>query len=166
MTGHTTELDRIRGQLRRAILGDAWHGPSFTESMAGLDPAGAWSRVSPHSHNTVELVLHIAAWLEIVRERFAGQVVRPAPAEDWPPTGAASAESWQSCVARLLQAHADLDAALAAATDARLAETVPGQEITMYQMLHGAVQHSIYHAGQIVLIRRVLGGHARREDGA
>jgi len=40
---------------------------------------------------------------------------------------------------------------------ARLAEQVPGNQgahYTYYYMLHGVVQHELYHAGQIALLKK------------
>lgn len=147
------EIERIRDQLSRAVLGDAWHGPSVAEAVATLDADTAFARLTSDTHSAAEIVLHIAAWFDIVRRRFGGAVAEPTADEDWPTSPEQDAD-WPACIGRLLAAHAALDEALAAATDDRLAGTVPGQSITMYAMLHGAVQHATYHAGQIMLISR------------
>ena len=149
-----TEISRIRDQLRRAVLGGAWHGPSVSEAIAEHSAAQAWERLTPSTHSPVELVLHIAAWLDIVRRRFAGQVVSPTTADDWPNPPTEGAEGWRECRDRVMHAHRSLDEALAGGDDRRLAELIPGQDNDIYYMLHGAVQHSIYHAGQIQLIAR------------
>jgi hypothetical protein len=50
--------------------------------------------------------------------------------------------------------------AVAAFSDARLLERVPGKEATyntFYFVLHGVVQHELYHAGQIALLRKAAG---------
>ena len=147
-----SEIERIRDQLRRAVLGGAWHGPSVSEAVADLSPAQAWGYLAPGTHSPVELLLHIAAWLGIVRQRFEGEVVTPTAADDWPAAPRESFAAWAECRARLTHAHWALDEALAGADDRRLSERIPGQDDDIYYMLHGAVQHSIYHAGQIRLI--------------
>jgi hypothetical protein len=38
--------------------------------------------------------------------------------------------------------------------DSRLTERVPGKDYDIYFMLHGAVQHALYHAGQIALLKK------------
>jgi uncharacterized damage-inducible protein DinB len=41
--------------------------------------------------------------------------------------------------------------------DSRLYEMVPGKQgahYTNYYMLHGVVQHELYHAGQIALLKK------------
>ena len=156
-----TEMQRIRDQLRRAVMGGAWHGPSVSEAIASLPHERGWARLTPATHAPVELVLHIAAWLEIARRRFAGEVVTPTTADDWPKPPGESEAAWQKCRDRLMHAHAALDDALATAKDERLAELIPGQDNDIYYLLHGVVQHCIYHAGQIQLIARALEDPAR-----
>ena len=39
--------------------------------------------------------------------------------------------------------------------EARLDELVAGQRFNFYFLLHGIVQHNVYHAGQIVLLKRI-----------
>jgi hypothetical protein len=54
--------------------------------------------------------------------------------------------------------HEELVAAVAALADSRLDEIVPGKEgayYTFYYMLHGVVQHELYHAGQIALLKKM-----------
>ena len=152
----TTEISRIRDQLRRAMNGGAWHGPSVAEAVAELSPDQAWEHVMPGTHSPAELVMHIAAWLDIVRRRFSGEVVTPTTADDWPKPPAAGADGWRECRDRVMHAHSALDEALAGADDRKLTEPIPGQDNDIYYMLHGVVQHCIYHAGQIQLIARAL----------
>ena len=156
----STEMQRIRDQLRRAVMGGAWHGPSVSEAIASLSHERGWRRLTPATHAPVELVLHIAAWLEIARRRFEGEVVTPTTADDWPGAPAASPTAWQAGRDRVFEAHSALDEAIARADDRRLAELIPGQDSDIYHLLHGVLQHCIYHAGQIQLIARAL------EDGA
>ena len=75
---------------------------------------------------------------------------------------AARTESeWQDVVAGLDAANAELVAAIRAMDDVRLGELVGdarepalGTGVTRYVTLHGIVQHHIYHAGQISLLKR------------
>ena len=38
--------------------------------------------------------------------------------------------------------------------DERLQETVPGRKYDYYYLFHGIVQHSLYHGGQIALLKK------------
>jgi hypothetical protein len=151
-----TEIERIRDQLRRAILGEAWHGPSVTETLSHLDETNAWVRMPPSGHNACELLLHVATWLEIAGERLEGRPVTPTPERDWPPAGESSPAAWTAAKDRLRGSYEDLDRALAALSDADLERGAPGKDYTLYFLAHGAVQHSLYHAGQLMLFGRLL----------
>ena len=41
--------------------------------------------------------------------------------------------------------------------DAGLHEKVPGRNYNFYFLFHGVVQHSLYHAGQIALLKKMVG---------
>ena len=61
-------------------------------------------------------------------------------------------------LADVRRTHEELASAVAALPDARLDEMVPGKEgahYTFYYMLHGLVQHELYHAGQIALLKKM-----------
>lgn len=153
-----SETARIRDQLRRAFEGDAWHGPSVNEALGYFDETSAWTRVSPSVHTAVELVLHTAAWIEIGRERLEGHTVDVGPERDWEDAGEPDARRWREAVERLDGAYEALDATLAARSDAWLDEQTPGRGHSNYVLAHGLVQHCLYHAGQLMVLRRLVAG--------
>jgi uncharacterized damage-inducible protein DinB len=153
------ETSRIADQLRRAFVGEAWHGPALLEILEGLTAAGASARPLASAHTIWEIVRHIAVWDDAARRRMAGEVVQPPPHEDWPPVEVTTPAQWERTVGHLMQTHDALVRAVTACPDARLLEKVPGKEpdyYTLYYMLHGIVQHELYHAGQIALLKKAL----------
>jgi hypothetical protein len=52
--------------------------------------------------------------------------------------------------------------AVEAFSDARLQHTVPGRDYDFYHLYHGIVQHSLYHGGQIALLKK---SHERNVSG-
>ena len=59
----------------------------------------------------------------------------------------------QSC-GRSKRTHGDLVNTVAALSDARLCDRVPGKQYDFYHMLHGIAQHELYHAGQIAILKK------------
>jgi hypothetical protein len=55
---------------------------------------------------------------------------------------------------RLRSTSKDLVAAIRGMEDARLDEPAGGREFNFYFLLHGVVQHNLYHAGQIALLKK------------
>ena len=74
--------------------------------------------------------------------------------EDWPEVNDRSPAAWRRAVDVLVQGHLALRQALSRFPEDRLNETVPGKEFPFYVLIHGAVQHDLYHAGQIVLLKK------------
>jgi uncharacterized damage-inducible protein DinB len=90
----------------------------------------------------------------VAARRLKGETVKDPPEGDWPPLPAAGADSWQKSLRHLDSSHRQLLEATSSLTDQRLEEKTPGTEYTLYVLVHGAIQHDLYHAGQIALLRQ------------
>jgi uncharacterized damage-inducible protein DinB len=160
------ELKRIRGQLKRAFEGTAWHGLSIQELLANVTAEMAAARPVAGAHTIWEIVLHIAAWEDAVRRRLEGDPAELSPEEDWPSVKDSSAAAWQDALSALERGHKQLRGAVARLRDDQLDATVAGQVYSVYFMLHGVIQHDLYHAGQIALLKKAWQGTKSEERGA
>jgi uncharacterized damage-inducible protein DinB len=127
------------------------------EILNGVTAAQAGARPIPHAHTIWELVLHVAAWDGAVLRRLGGVALELSDAENFPSVPDISDTAWHKAVSEMKQVHQELLDAVATLPDARLFELVPGKEgahYTFYYMLHGVVQHELYHAGQIALLKK------------
>jgi uncharacterized damage-inducible protein DinB len=149
-----SESKRIADQLHRAYAGGAWHGPALGELLRGVSAKRASARPLRGAHTIWELVLHITAWKRAVHRRMQGKALSLSPAENFPPMPPATAANWKQALAALRTAQADLHRAVSALPDSRLRKGVPGKRYSLYFMLHGLVQHDLYHAGQIALLKK------------
>ncbi|HLA63841.1 MAG TPA: DinB family protein [Rhodothermales bacterium] len=149
------EVLRIADQLRRAVEGANWSGPNLRSLIDSVTPEVALARPFAGAHTIGELVAHTAVWMEVPVRRFLqGEAYDPPPALDWP---AVEGEAgWAAAQARLDAAYGALLAALDTLTDDQLGEGTPGKSYTTYVLLHGVVQHTLYHAGQIALLRNAV----------
>lgn len=149
-----TEISRIQDQLRRAVNGEAWHGPALMELLNEVPVDVAPARPLEHAHSIWEIVLHITAWFEIVTNRVKGKAVEPTHEQDWPPVQDVSEAAWQEAISTLKQSHQHLLQALGHFQDEQLTKIVPGKNYNYYFMLHGAIQHVLYHAGQVAVLKK------------
>ncbi len=153
-----SEAARIADQLRRAFDGEAWHGDALFEILEGVTAAQAAARPIKSAHTIWELLLHIAAWDGAVLRRLGGAAVELSDAENFPAVTDVSEAAWRAALAQVRRVHHDLIAAVSVLPDSRLDDMVPGKEGThynFYYMLHGVVQHELYHAGQIALLNKL-----------
>jgi uncharacterized damage-inducible protein DinB len=153
-----SEIQRISEQLRRAFEGNAWHGPAVRELLADVTAAGAVARPLPSAHSIWEIVLHMATWERVVRRRLQGETIADLPSDqDWPAIQDTSEAAWHKTIQDLERANHALREEITRVGEEGLAETVPGKEHSVYTMLHGIIQHDLYHAGQVALLKKASG---------
>ena len=155
-----SEVERIRDQFHRAFEGQAWHGPSVLALLEGVTAEQAAAHPIPGAHSIWELTLHIAAWERACRRRLEGDPAQLTDEEDWQPINDTSEAAWENTKQQLIENHRELLSAIAKVDEARLSEPIIKNSTTpfssVYVTLHGGVQHDLYHAGQIAMLKKAL----------
>jgi len=151
-----SEKKRLNDQLKRAFEGEAWHGPSVSEVLADVTAQQAAAHPIAGAHSIWELALHIQTWERVGRRRIQEFVpIDVSDEEDWPAVTDTSEAAWTKTLEELRSNHQALRAAIRELDEAKLDENVPGTTYSVYFLLHGVVQHDLYHAGQIALLKKV-----------
>ncbi|MBM3264703.1 MAG: DinB family protein [candidate division Zixibacteria bacterium] len=149
------ESQRIADQIRRAVHGDAWYGDGIAGLLKDVSVAQATGRPIPNTHTIWEIVLHITAWADIIGARLRGVSEPVTPDQDWPAMPAEVGDpAWNQAVVTCLAAHDRLAAQTQMLSESRLSEPITGDPPEIYAQLHGIVQHSLYHAGQISILKK------------
>jgi uncharacterized damage-inducible protein DinB len=149
-----SEATRIAEQLRRAFEGSAWHGPALLELLEDVDAATAAAKPLPKVHSIWGLVLHVAVWDGAALRRLSGEKCQPTGLANFPLVSSAKESAWRKAVTETRRTHDALVKTVAALPDSRLSDRVPGKRYDFYNMLHGIVQHELYHAGQIAILKK------------
>lgn len=149
-----SEVKRIQDQLRRSFEGPAWHGPSIKELVGDVTAGKAAAKPLARAHSIWEIVLHIAAWEEGARRRLAGERAELSTEEEWPPVGDTSEAAWREALQSMERNHLRLREAVSLIEDERLPLPVVEGMSSVYGTLHGVIQHNLYHAGQIALLKK------------
>lgn len=148
------EIERIKEQMKRAFEGNAWPGGALREALQGMTADEAARHPIANAHSIWELVLHVAAWKGVVRRRLEGETVQTPPEGDFPPVEETDEEAWQSALALLERRHRELAEKVDSLADSRLEEPISEGMSSVYVTLHGIIQHDLYHAAQIALLRK------------
>jgi len=151
-----SESARIADQLRRAFEGNAWHGPALLELLSDVDAATAAAKPLPNVHSIWELVLHIAAWDGACHRRLGGKKTQLKGNQNFPRVPEPTEAAWRQAVAAAKRTHNALVETVATLPGKRLRDRVPGKRYDFYHMLHGLVQHELYHAGQIAILKKAI----------
>jgi hypothetical protein len=151
-----SEINRILDQMDRAFSGEAWHGPDLMLLLKGVSSEDASKHPVPGAHAIWELVNHIAAWNTIVQQKSKGEPVNVTTELDWPPVWEVSEVAWKRSLATLAENRTRLRNYVKTVRDDQLDEKVQRENYSQYVLLHGSVQHDLYHAGQIALLKKAL----------
>ena len=128
------------------------------EVLAGVTAEQAHARPLANGHTIYELVRHIAVWEDAGRRRLEGdraQIPLSSP-EDWPPPDDTSEEAWEQAKRALDGGHQALVAAIERVDDSKLDEPILEGLSSVYVTLHGVIQHDLYHAGQIAILKKAV----------
>jgi len=148
------EIARIVEQLEQVHDGEAWHGPSVREALAGVSATGATKRPIGAAHCIWEIVHHVRVTDERVRTRVTGQAA--GDEADWPTLTETGEGAWRAAVDKLRATQRALRDAVSKLSEARLHENIPGQSHSYWYELLGILHHDTYHAGQISLLKKGL----------
>jgi uncharacterized damage-inducible protein DinB len=151
------EKKRTLELLDRAYRAKAWHGPALLETLDGVDASMAAKRVVKGAHTIWELVDHLGSWNAIVAERLAGKTPQVTPDMNFPRTPSPTAAAWKKSLARLAASQRKFRAAVAKFPESQLGRIRPGTKTSWNVLIHGQMQHQLYHAGQIAMLRRGMG---------
>jgi uncharacterized damage-inducible protein DinB len=151
-----SEINRILDQMDRAYSGDAWHGPSLWSLLEGISAEDASQHSVNEAHSIWELVNHVAAWHIIVARRLVGESPEVTPEMDWPPVWEASEVTWKRSLEHLAESYGRVRQAAEQLRDDQLDEQLGTKGDSLYVTLHGLIQHDLYHAGQIAILKKAL----------
>jgi DinB superfamily len=154
------ESNRIADQMASALNGEAWYGDSLREILKDVTAREAQARPLHNAHSIWELVYHVDAWVAFALGAINEDPIPAWPAmpveRDWPPVAETSdAAAWKKTLESFLLRHSQLADAVRLFSDERLSTVVPGRKYNFRRLFYGTIQHAVYHAGQITLLKKM-----------
>jgi uncharacterized damage-inducible protein DinB len=148
-----SEIARIAGLLEQTFEGQPYYGPSVLGALENVTAEVVARKPRWSAHSIWELVLHLTAELDYARAVIQGRAGPWIEGETtWPAFIDTSAAAWKEAIQELKKANRALVRAVKQLDDSILDENPIRVRGPFYLMLHGTMQHSIYHAGQISLL--------------
>ena len=135
----------------------AWYGSDLRAAVGDVKKATAFSRPAKSRHNIAEVALHHAYHAGQVTAKLTGQAAAAflLEGEDWFELKDESRLTWKEIAATLDAAQQRLSQAVSEiASGARIS---PLGEAERFDLIVGITGHAAYHAGQIQLIKKLIG---------
>ena len=148
------ESKRLANQLKKALEGGAWHGPSWRDALEDVSCEQALEQPVGNAHSIAEIVLHASTWHEGVRQRLQGETPEVPDSQDWPVVTLTDESTWEAAKERLFTSGRALYEVVDRFPMERLHEPRRNAEGTWYELVIGELQHITYHAGQVSLLRK------------
>jgi uncharacterized damage-inducible protein DinB len=137
----------------------AWHGPSVVEVLRGVTSRMADKVVIPNTHSIAEIVFHMTTWRIFTVRKLQGDInfdIRTKE-KNWKKFNHFDEFEWETLQMELSLSQEELINELEKKTEDKfLEDIVPGRDYSFYTLLHGIVNHDLYHAGQISLLKKGL----------
>jgi uncharacterized damage-inducible protein DinB len=145
-------------QFRDAFEGDPWFGRPGLALLNEVNEDIAFERLNGQ-HSIVELIWHMINWKE-----FAINCLRPDSNKnlnffeenDWRELDLSDKSLLQQGMIEIRKVQDDFLKLLQEQQDHIFENKVPGRAYTFRKLLHGVLQHDIYHLGQIAFIKKVI----------
>jgi uncharacterized damage-inducible protein DinB len=154
----TEEIKRIHKNISAVYDGSPWHGENILNYLSGLSAEQAAIKPDKLNHSIAEIVAHMTAWRHFVIEKMKGNGAYEVwdTELNWQKITALNEPEWEAIKNNLKKSQTELLALVEEMQEFVLNSQVEGRKYNFRLLLQGIVQHDIYHAGQISMIKKLV----------
>lgn len=150
------EIQYIIKQLQTSYDGEPWFGRAVKRILAEVDSKTALQKPNGQ-HSMLELLFHMINWREFTISRLQpgnDKTVQYFDQNDWRQLDHSDATLWGKGLQLLENTQQLLITLLGTLNDEVLSTQVADREYNYRFLLHGMIQHDIYHLGQIAYVKK------------
>jgi uncharacterized damage-inducible protein DinB len=158
-----TTAQKLQQELEKVLTGRPWYGSSIYAILAQVTFEIAYEKPGGGAHNIAEIILHMLSWTEEVMDRMNEKPAGLPLSGDWPETGVPDEEKWKLWINDLKLVNVNLIKTIQDFPEEQWNEPIIDERgdrpiVTYKELIYGFIQHQVYHAGQIAILIRVIGG--------
>ncbi len=146
----------IAAHIRQVHFGGNWTAVCLKEQLAGIDREMAVAKI-PGLHTIAALVFHINYYISAIQSVLEGHTLdaKDAYSFDHPPIETDA--DWESLLYKTWADAENIAHLVEQLPDSRLPQIFVDEKYgSYYRNFHGMLEHTHYHLGQIVLIKKML----------
>jgi hypothetical protein len=147
---------QIAKQLREVHFGGNWTDVDLKQCLVGIDWEQAIEKV--YSLNTIaDLIFHMNYYVRAVMSVLQNEPLESKQELSFNMLPINSAEDWENLLGRTWADAETFALLIEALPENLLAEIFVEEKYgTYYKNIHGVIEHTHYHLGQIVLIKKII----------
>ncbi len=158
-----TDLDQLIHQYDQTMSGGAWYGDPVWQILQAIDAQCAAAQPIAGAHTISQLVMHMAFWEQVATQRFSGPVT-PDLTGNFPVPPPPDEAAWQKTLESFRESNREFRHVISLLDSSRLDQNTPGGDHSFRYELVGVIQHHIYHAGQIALLKKAFVGGGKHDS--
>ncbi|MDB5205357.1 MAG: hypothetical protein JWR72_432 [Flavisolibacter sp.] len=161
-----TLTEQIAKHFREVYFGGNWTSVNLKETLANVTWQQATAQL--HSFNTIAaLVYHSNYYVSAVLKVLQGEPLNAKDIYSFNHPPIQSAEDWQDLLNKTWTDAEAFAALVEQLPESKLGETFTDEKYgNYYRNIHGIIEHTHYHLGQIVLIKKLLTGKTKTDGEA
>ncbi len=151
-----TLIEQIAKQFRDVHFGGNWTCVNLKDTLADISWQEATTKI-PDLNTIASLVFHINYYVNPVLKVLQGQPLNASDKFSFEISPVKSAAEWEKLVTKTLTEAELFAAQIEKLDEAKLLEEFTDPKYgSYYRNLHGIIEHTHYHLGQISLIKKIL----------
>lgn len=157
--------EQIAKHFRQIHFGGNWTSVNLKESLADVSWQQAATQVS--SFNTIAtLVYHTNYYVSAVLKVLQGEPLNAKDKYSFDHPPIQSQEDWEKLLNKTWDDAENFATLIEQLPESKLGETFTDEKYgNYYRNIHGIIEHTHYHLGQIVLIKKLLKQKAKTDGG-
>ena len=150
------EIQSIIQDMEEVFCGNPWYGKAVLTLLDEIDSSKVYIKANGISHSLIELLYHMLTWQEYTQHQLENKLdLSTYQLLDWTETNP-EIHTWNTGIAELKASHNKIINLLQDAPDDLLEKEVQFKKFSTRVLLHGMIQHNIYHIGQIAYVNKLL----------
>lgn len=150
---------QVAKHFREVYFGGNWTDVNLKETLTGVTWQQATQQVS--SLNTIaKLVYHINYYVSVVSKRLDGEPLNGHDKYSFDVPPISSEADWENLLNNIFTGAENFAKQIEQLPEAKLWENISGEKYgNYYRNIHGIIEHTHYHLGQIALVKKILHGN-------
>ncbi|MCJ8208803.1 DinB family protein [Mucilaginibacter sp. RS28] len=158
-----TTAEILERKFDNVFHGQPWYGRNIFDIISDVTFETAYEKPAGAAHTILEILLHMLSWTQEVTARLGGKFAGTPEGDDWPKAGKPDEARLPQVINDLKLANVNLVKAIHELPDEKWQQLINDERdeepVATYEgLVDGFIQHQVYHAGQIAILNRMLGG--------
>lgn len=148
------EQQRLTALFKNLFNGDPWLDITILGTLSQVSPQKAALKPGYGGNSIWEIVNHMISWRHVILKRIQGEPKNTPEHNYFLPVDDTSDSAWSDTLEKFDASQQIWLDYLATVDESELNRNYQGSPYSIYDLIHGIIQHDAYHLGQLTLLAK------------